>query len=48
MANMVGAESFMKSAADMLAVANEPRAKLESSLHACRELLAALNAMVVE
>ena len=45
---MTGAEAFMKAAADVLAVANEPRSKLESSLRACRELLAAFNAMVVE
>jgi serine/threonine protein kinase len=48
MANIAGAEAFMKAAAGMLAVANEPRAKPEASLRACRELLAAFNATVVE
>jgi hypothetical protein len=48
MATMAGAEAFKKAAADVLAVANEPRAKPESSLRACRELLAAFDTMIVE
>jgi serine/threonine protein kinase len=45
---MAGVDAFMKAAADLLAVANAPRAKPEASLRACRELLAAFNALVVE
>ncbi len=48
MVNIAGAEAFMKAAADVLAVANEPRAKAEASFRACRDLLAVFNATVVE
>ena len=48
MATMSGAEAFKKAAADVLAVANDPRSKPESGFRACRELLAAFDAMIVE